>query len=68
MNNGFLYKFILPHTRGDAWDFNEVKQTNLVTEVDEMVKSDYEEVVIDLKTETDDPLPNVEVVVTVEGE
>ena len=68
MNNGCLYKFTSPHTRGDAWDLSEVKQTNLVTEVDEMVKSDYEEVIIDLKTETDDPLPNVEVVVTVEGE
>ena len=67
MKDGRLYKFLAGHEPG-AWNPQEVQQTNLVTEVDNMVKSDYEEVVIDLKTETDDPLPNVEVVVTVEGE
>lgn len=68
MNNGFLYKFTSPHTSGEPWNPQEVQQTNLVTEVNDMVKSDYEGVIIDLKTETNDPLPNVEVVVTVEGE
>lgn len=67
MKDGKLYKFLTGHAPG-AWNPQEVQQTNLVTEVDNMVKSDYEEVIIDLKTETDDPLPNVEVVVTVEGE
>ena len=67
MKDGKLYKFLTGHTPG-AWNTQEVQQTNLVTEIDNMVKSDYEEVIINLKTETDDPLPNVEVVVTVEGE
>lgn len=67
MYEGKLYKFLVGHEPGE-WDQQEVQQINLVYEVNEMVKSDYEEVVIDLKTETDDPLPNVEVVVTVEGE
>ena len=67
MKDGKLYKFLTGHEPG-AWNPQEVRQTNLVTEVDNMVKSDYEEVIIDLKTETNDPLPNVEVVVTVEGE
>ena len=67
MKDGKLYKFLTGHTPG-AWNPQEVQQTNLVTEVNDMVKSDYEEVIIDLKTETNDPLPNVEVVVTVEGE
>lgn len=67
MNDGKLYKFLTGHEPG-AWNPQEVKQTNLVDEVNDMVKSDYEEVIIDLKTETGDPLPNVEVVVTVEGE
>lgn len=67
MKDGKLYKFLAGHAPG-AWNPQEVRQTNLVTEVDNMVKSDYEEVIIDLKTETGDPLPNVEVVVTVEGE
>lgn len=67
MKDGKLYKFLAGHEPG-AWNPQEVQQTNLVKEVDEMVKSDYEEVIIDLKTETGDPLPNVEVVVTVEGE
>ena len=67
MKDGKLYKFITGHTPG-AWNPQEVQQTNLVKEVDDMVKSDYEEVIIDLKTESGDPLPNVEVVVTVEGE
>ena len=67
MKDGKLYKFITGHAPG-AWNPQEVQQTNLVYEVNDMVKSDYEEVIIDLKTETDDPLPNVEVVVTVEGE
>jgi hypothetical protein len=67
MYDGKLYKFLTSHAPG-AWNPQEVQQTNLVKEVDDMVKSDYEEVIIDLKTETGDPLPNVEVVVTVEGE
>lgn len=67
MKDGKLYKFLTGHEPG-AWNPQEVKQTNLVDEVNDMVKSDYEEVIIDLKTETGDPLPNVEVVVTVEGE
>jgi len=67
MYEGKLYKFLSGHAPG-AWNPQEVQQTNLVKEVDDMVKSDYEEVIIDLKTETGDPLPNVEVVVTVEGE
>ena len=67
MYDGKLYKFLASHAPG-AWNPQEVQQTNLVKEVDDMVKSDYEEVIIDLKTETGDPLPNVEVVVTVEGE
>lgn len=67
MYDGKLYKFLTGHAPG-AWNPQEVQQTNLVMEVDDMVKSDYEEVIIDLKTETGDPLPNVEVVVTVEGE
>ena len=67
MHDGKLYKFLTGHTPG-AWNPQEVQQTNLVYEVNDMVKSDYEEVVIDLKTKTGDPLPNVEVVVTVEGE
>jgi hypothetical protein len=67
MKDGKLYKFLASHAPG-AWNPQEVQQTNLVKEVDDMVKSDYEEVIIDLKTETGDPLPNVEVVVTVEGE
>ena len=67
MKDGKLYKFLTGHAPG-AWNPQEVQQTNLVTEVDNMVKSDYEEVIIALKTETNDPLPNVEVVVTVEGE
>ena len=67
MYGGKLYKFLTGHAPG-TWNPQEVQQTNLVKEVDDMVKSDYEEVIIDLKTETDDPLPNVEVVVTVEGE
>lgn len=67
MRDGKLYKFLVGHEPG-AWNPQEVQQTNLVYEVNEMVKSDYEEVIIDLKTETNDPLPNVEVVVTVEGE
>lgn len=67
MYDGKLYKFLTGHAPG-AWNPQEVQQTNLVKEVDDMVKSDYEEVIIDLKTETGDPLPNVEVVVTVEGE
>lgn len=67
MKDGKLYKFLTGHEPG-AWNPQEVQQTNLVTEVNNMVKSDYEEVIIDLKTETNDPLPNVEVVVTVEGE
>lgn len=67
MYDGKLYKFLTGHAPG-AWNPQEVQQTNLVKEVDNMVKSDYEEVIIDLKTETGDPLPNVEVVVTVEGE
>ena len=67
MKDGKLYKFLTGHEPG-AWNPQEVQQTNLVYEVNDMVKSDYEEVIIDLKTETDDPLPNVEVVVTVEGE
>lgn len=67
MYDGKLYKFLTGHEPG-AWNPQEVQQTNLVGEVNKMVKSDYEEVIIDLKTETGDPLPNVEVVVTVEGE
>lgn len=67
MYEGKLYKFLSGHAPG-AWNPQEVQQTNLVKEIDDMVKSDYEEVIIDLKTETGDPLPNVEVVVTVEGE
>ena len=67
MNGGKLYKFLTGHEPG-AWNPQEVKQTNLVYEINDMVKSDYEEVIIDLKTETGDPLSNVEVVVTVEGE
>ena len=67
MYDGKLYKFLTSHAPG-AWNPQEMQQTNLVKEVDDMVKSDYEEVIIDLKTETGDPLPNVEVVVTVEGE
>jgi len=67
MKDGRLYKFLAGHEPG-AWNPQEVQQTNLVDEVNDMVKSDYEEVIIDLKTETNDPLPNVEVVVTVEGE
>lgn len=67
MYDGKLYKFLTGHAPG-AWNPQEVQQTNLVKEVDDMVKSDYEKVIIDLKTETGDPLPNVEVVVTVEGE
>ena len=67
MYDGKLYKFLTGHEPG-PWNPQEVRQTNLVKEVDDMVKSDYEEVIIDLKTETGDPLPNVEVVVTVEGE
>ena len=67
MKDKKLYKFLTGHEPG-PWNPQEVQQTNLVKEVDNMVKSDYEEVVIDLKTETGDPLPNVEVVVTVEGE
>ena len=67
MKDGKLYKFLTGHAPG-AWNPQEVQQTNLVKEVDDMVRSDYEEVIIDLKTETGDPLPNVEVVVTVEGE
>ena len=67
MKDGKLYKFLTGHEPG-AWNPQEVQQTNLVYEVNDMVKSDYEEVIIDLRTETDDPLPNVEVVVTVEGE
>ena len=67
MYDGKLYKFLTGHEPG-TWNPQEVQQTNLVYEVNDMVKSDYEEVVIDLKTETGDPLSNVEVVVTVEGE
>ena len=67
MYGGKLYKFLTGHAPG-AWNPQEVQQTNLVKEVDDMVRSDYEEVIIDLKTETGDPLPNVEVVVMVEGE
>lgn len=67
MKDKKLYKFLTGHAPG-AWNPQEVQQTNLVYEVNDMVKSDYEEVIIDLKTETGDPLPNVEVVVTVEGE
>ena len=67
MKDGKLYKFLTGHEPG-SWNPQEVQQTNLVKEVDDMVRSDYEEVIIDLKTETNDPLPNVEVVVTVEGE
>jgi len=62
-----LYKFLVSHSPG-AWNANEVQQTDLVTEVNDMVKSDYEEVIIDLKTENNVPLPNVFVAVQVEGE
>lgn len=62
-----LYKFLVSHSPG-AWNANEVQQTDLVSEVNDMVKSDYEEVIIDLKTENNVPLPNVFVAVQVEGE
>ena len=67
MYDGKLYKFIEAHPAG-AWIGTDAVETNLFNEIEEMVKSDYEQVIITLKTEEGAPLPNVEVVVTVEGE
>ena len=67
MYDGKLYKFIEAHPAG-AWIGTDAVVTNLFNEIEEMVKSDYEQVIITLKTEEGAPLPNVEVVVTVEGE
>ena len=68
MNDGLFYKFILPHTSGDPWNPQEVKQTNLFEEIDQMSKLDYEQVTIDIEDEQGQPIENVEVVVKVEGE
>lgn len=65
--NGNLYKFIDGHAAG-AWNPSEVQQTNLVTEIDNMVKNDYEQVIIELKNEQGVVLSNVSVAVHVEGE
>jgi len=67
MYGGKLYKFITGHTPG-AWNPAEVQQTNLVTEVDNMVKNDYEHVIIELKNEQGVALSSVSVAVHVEGE
>lgn len=64
--NETLYRFITAHS--GVWNFNDVVETDLVSEITNMIKSDYEQVYIELKTESGEPLSNVEVVVTVEGE
>ena len=66
--DGKLYKFDEARAADEEWDSTKVHQTSLWAEIDAMVKSDYEQVNIELKTETGEPLSNVEVVVTVEGE
>lgn len=63
-----LYKFDEARAADEEWDSTKVHLTSLWAEIDAMVKSDYEQVNIELKTETGEALPNVEVVVTVEGE
>lgn len=65
---GKLYKFDVARTAGEEWDADKVHETSLFGEVDDMIKSDYEKVVITCKTEDGTPLENVEVVVVVEGE
>jgi len=66
--NNKLYKFDMARDADEEWDDTKVHETSLWAEIDSMVKSDYEQVSIELKTETGEPLPNVGVVVTVEGE
>lgn len=66
--DGKLYKFDEARAADEEWDSTKVHLTSLWAEIDAMVKSDYEQVNIELKTETGEVLPNVEVVVTVEGE
>lgn len=63
-----LYKFDEARAADEEWDSTKVHETSLWAEIDAMIKSDYEQVNIELKTETEEPLSNVEVVVTVEGE
>ena len=65
---GKLYKFDVARVANEEWDATKVHETSLFEEVDYMIKSDYEQVVVTLKTEDNTPIPNTEVVVTVEGE
>ena len=62
-----LYKFIETHSAGE-WNPNHVQETNLINEIDDMVKNDYENVIVSLQTEQGVPLQNVIVSIQVEGE
>ena len=68
MYQGKLYRFTVEHEANTEWSPVQVYETNLFKEIDNMIKSDYEEVVITLQTEDGVPLAGVEVVVKVEGE
>ena len=62
-----LYKFVQIHTAG-VWNINHVTKTSVFKEIDTMVKNDYEEVIITLKNESNEPLEDVLVAIQVEGE
>lgn len=68
MYQGKLYRFTIEHEANTEWNPAQVYETNLFREIDNMIKSDYEEVIITLQTEDGVPLAGVEVVVKVEGE
>lgn len=68
MYQGKLYRFTIEHEANTEWNPAQVYETNLFKEIDNMIKSDYEEVIITLQTEDGVPLAGVEVVVKVEGE
>ena len=68
MYQGKLYRFTIEHEANTEWNPAQVYETNLFKEIDNMIRSDYEEVVITLQTEDGVPLAGVEVVVKVEGE
>ena len=67
MYDGKLYKFTTAHPAG-AWIGTDAIETNLVKEIDQMSKLDYEQVTIDIEDEQGQPIEDVEVVVDVEGE
>ena len=65
--DGKLYKFNVNHA-ASAWNASQVTETSVFSEIEYMVKNDYEEVTIVLQTESGTPLANVSVAVQVEGE